>query len=270
MEVTFPRIVLSEFNTHRVFSRNSASSRAIPIEKQIARVRENPFVPSAFEENKKGMQGGEELDETGQIRARMAWLLGVERALDTAEMLADTNVHKQWANRVLEPYMWQTVIVTATEWDNFFKLRLAKEAQPEIRQIAEYMKQAIDESDPRETEAFEWHLPLVDESDEDEVEENWEEYAILDKHTNPTHVLRLISAGRCARVSYLTHDGKRDLTADVLLAQRLVADGHMSPLEHQATPMNYPDRWSGNFRGWRQFRKQFEESNVVLLHPKRR
>jgi hypothetical protein len=269
LEVTFPRMVLSEFNTHRVFSRNSASSRAIPIEKQIQRVRDNPFVPEAFEANQKGMQGGDELDETRQIRARMAWLLGAERAVDTAEMLADSGVHKQWANRILEPYMWQTVIVTATEWDNFFKLRISKEAQPEIRQIATFMKEAIDESYPAEKCALEWHLPLIDEEDVDEVEENWEDYAFLEKHANPTHILRLISAGRCARVSYLTHDGRRDLSADVLLAQRLVADGHMSPFEHIATPLNYPDRYSGNFRGWRQFRKQFEETNAVLLHRKK-
>lgn len=269
LEVTFPRIVLSEFNTHRVFSRNSASSRAIPIEKQVERVRENPFVPAVFEENKKGMQGGEPLVEGAQAEARAIWALGMQRAIDTAEMLADTGVHKQWANRMLEPFMWQTVIVTSTEWDNFFTLRLAKEAQPEIRQIAEYMKQAMDESYPAEKAPYEWHLPLIDESDIDEVEENYEEYAFLEKHTNPSHLLRLVSAGRCARVSYLTHDGKRDLSADILLAQRLIVDGHMSPLEHVATPQSYPDRFSGNFRGWRQFRKQFEETNVINLHRKK-
>lgn len=268
LEVTFPRMVLSEFNTHRVFSRNSASSRAIPIEKQIDRVRDNPFVPDAFEQNQKGMQGGEVLDETRQIRARMAWLLGLERAIDTAEMLADTHVHKQWVNRILEPYMWQTVIVTATEWDNFFKLRISAEAQPEIRQIAVFMKEAMDESQPRETASHEWHLPLVDEADLDEIEENHEEYA--PDGTGAVQLARLVSAGRCARVSYLTHDGKRDLSADVQLAKRLVSDGHMSPLEHQATPMNYPDRWGGNFRGWRQFRQQFERSNLVMLDQRRK
>jgi hypothetical protein len=226
-------------------------------------------VPEAFEANKKGMQSGEELDETGQIRARMAWLLGVERAIDTAEMLADTHVHKQWANRILEPYMWQTVIVSATEWDNFFELRISESAQPEIRRIATLMRDAMEESKPQTLSPWQWHLPLVDASDVDEVEENYEEYAFLEKHTNPTHILRLISAGRCARVSYLTHDGKRDLSADVLLAQRLIADGHMSPLEHVATPGNYPDRFHGNFRGWRQFRKEYEPATLPIPNLRR-
>lgn len=270
LEVTFPRIVLSEFNTHRMFSRNSASSRAIPIEKQIAWIQEDPFIPETFESNKKGMQGGEALDSSNQHLARVAWLTAKDEAVIVAKDLVSIGVHKQWANRLLEPFMWQTVIVSATDWDNFFKLRISNEAQPEIRQIAIHMKEAIEESWPKEAGLGDWHLPLVDDEDVDEIEENYEDYAFLEKHTNPTHLLRLVSAGRCARVSYLTHDGKRDLTADIMLAQRLIADNHMSPLEHVATPMNYPDRYSANFKGWRQFRKQFEESNVFVLHRKKK
>lgn len=258
LEVTLPRLVLAELNTHRMFSRNSASSRAIPVEKQIERVKQNPFMPEAFGENQKGMQSGETLDETRQIRARMAWLLGVERAIDTAEMLVDSGVHKQWANRVLEPYMWQTVIVSATDWKNFFKLRISDDAQPEIRKAAELMRDAMDASEPRQVNFDEWHLPLFDAEDWDEVIANFD---------NPMRKACMISAGRCARVSYLTHDGKRDLQADVDLAERLKASGHWSPFEHVASPLTYPTQYDGNFRGWRQFRTDMERGtcNVISI-----
>jgi thymidylate synthase ThyX len=262
LEVTFPRIMLSEFNTHRVFSRNSASSRAIPIEKQIERVRNNPFIPEVFGANQKGMQSEKDLNSKGQGVARRIWLLGIERAIHTAEQLADTGVHKQWANRVLEPYMWQTVIVSSTEWENFFKLRISEYAQPEIERAATLMQEALDASSPEGKASWEWHLPLVDESDIDEIEETYEEYA-EDNQVRVTDLLRLVSAGRCARVSYLTHDGVRDLSADIGLAKRLINDKHMSPFEHVATPANYPDRFHGNFRGWQQFRYHLEQPNFI-------
>jgi thymidylate synthase ThyX len=253
LEVTLPRIVLAELNTHRMFSRNSASSRAIPVEKVIDRVKRAPFVPEAFGENQRGMQSGESLDETRQIRARMAWLLALERAVDSAEMLVDVGVHKQWANRLLEPFMWQTCIVSATDWSNFFKLRLAPEAQPEIRRAAELMKQAMDESLPSMLLSHKWHLPLVSDADIDEVHSSSD---------NPVRDLCMVSAGRCARVSYLTHDGRRDLAADVELAERLSVDGHWSPFEHVARPGRDPNAYYGNFRGWTQFRKILEGTSV--------
>lgn len=264
LEVTFPRMVLSEFNTHRVFSRNSASSRAIPIEKQIKKVLENPFVPEEFGKNQKGMQSEDVLDEASQQSAHEAWMLGMHRAVDTAEMLADSEVHKQWANRVLEPYMWHTALVTSTEWDNFFKLRISYEAQPEIRKIAKMMQRAINNSRPRGVKYGDWHLPLLDDADIDEIKANIDTYD-LGHQRDVNHVMRMVSAGRCARVSYLTHDGKRDLVQDITLGQRLVKNGHMSPFEHVATPAYYPNESTGcNFKGWRQFRKHFERGDHVI------
>lgn len=256
LEVTMPRIILSEFNTHRMFSRNSASSRAIPVTKQIERIKSNPFVPEVFEENISGMQGGNELDETGQIRARVAWLTGSERAIEVAKALVHAGVHKQWASRVLEPYMWQTVIVTATEWSNFFKLRLAPEAQPEIRRVARQIKWALEESQPKQIDQMEWHLPMVEERDWDELVDS--------QHVRVDYAMRMISAGRCARVSYLTHDGRRDINEDYELACRLQSNGHWSPFEHQAYPLLYSGDFDANFRGWRQFRSDLERPNNVV------
>lgn len=276
LEATFPRFVLAEFNTHRVFSRNSASSRAIPIAKQLRRVLKHPYIPLEFGSNQPGMQAGPPLSGAKLDAARREWLrarddavrrvlglisepgaidadddlgerlAGVEEAIRNKEQPAEwLNVHKQVANRLLEPFMWHTAIVTATEWDNFWNLRCHADAQPEIRLIAERMRGAYQASQPQAVAAGDWHLPLIRPEDREEGVE--------------TEDLVKVSVGRCARVSYLTHDGRRDLGADLDLYQRLVESGHMSPLEHPAQPLDEADlkesEWSGNFRGWRPYRK---------------
>jgi hypothetical protein len=227
LQVTFPRIVLAEFNTHRVFSRSSASSRAIPVEKRIAEVRQNAFIPEAFGANKKGMQAGDALGDESQEAARMAWLDAAYQATQQAAKLAQIGVHKQWANRMLEPFLWHTVIVTATEWANFFALRCSPEAQPEIRTAAELMRAALAASTPVERKPGEWHLPFV-------FDEDYEAFSDLDPAALPFVDLPKVSTARCARVTHLTHDGKRDLNADCSLHDRLLMNGHMSPFEHAA------------------------------------
>lgn len=259
MEVTFPRIVLSEFNTHRMFSRNSASSRAIPVAKQLARIKDDPFIPVYWGKQQSGMQAEHELDEYGREIATEVWLKARDLAVDQATQLAYMGLHKQVTNRLLEPFMWHTVIVTATEWSNFFALRANADAQPEIRVIAEMMQDIYRDSTPSLVELEQWHMPLI------QPEER--EWALA----NQDVALR-VSAARCARVSYLTHDGKRDIEKDLELYDRLVSGGHMSPLEHVATPscfeyecgggVEYEYKWTsggfqgnGNFRGWTQLRK---------------
>lgn len=262
LQVTFPRIVLAEFNTHRVFSRNSASSRAIPVEKNIARVLEDSFVPEAFAMNKRGMQAGEELDERDNSKARDAWLRGRDAAVLQASALADLGVHKQWANRLLEPYAWHQCIVTATEWENFFALRCNPMAAPEIRRIAEMMREHISWSDPQPLEPGQWHLPLVQMT---ETHGNGDLYDFAGGPAGMEKIVK-ISVARCARVSYLTHDGKRDIDADLALYDRLKTSGHMSPFEHAA----YVGRFvvedvkvASNFRfPWIQHRKQIEGEAV--------
>ena len=192
LEATFPRFVLAEFNTHRVFSRNSASSRAIPIAKQLRRVLEDPYIPIEFGSNQPGMQAGSALSGEKRDAAEREWLHArddaVRRVLglvadpdaisaddDLLDVLGEVeeairnraqpaewlNVHKQVANRLLEPFMWHTVIVTATEWDNFWNLRCHPDAQPEIRLVAESMRAAAMDSEPAELGWDDWHLPLI-------------------------------------------------------------------------------------------------------------
>lgn len=246
MEVTFPRMVLAEFNTHRVFSRNSASSRAIPVAKQLDRIKNDPFVPSYWGVNQSGMQAFAELEGQARDDAQAEWLAARDNAVMHVEKLLDIGLHKQITNRLLEPFMWHTVVVTATDWSNFFALRANEMAQPEIRTIAEMMREIYEASRPREIANDEWHLPLIQPEEYDGTFEKSED------------ALK-ISAARCARVSYLTHEGKRDLDADITLYTRLTNGGHMSPLEHVARPLTDAElaegKYRGNFCGWMQLRK---------------
>lgn len=250
-EVTFPRIVLAEFNTHRMLSRNSASSRAIPVLKRIAAVEADPFIPESFGKNQKGMQAGEVLDERETRMAREVWLKAAADAVAGARALAETGVHKQLANRLLEPFLWHTVIVSATEWENFFALRCHEAAQPEIRKPAEMMKRLLNESTPTKLRYGQWHTPFLDED---------EAVQLIQMSGFSPNELLLVAIGRCAAVTYLNHDtGKRDPRADADRAVRLRTAGHMSPLEHVAQavpqPVNDQRAFIGNFAGFRQYRK---------------
>lgn len=244
IEATFHRFVLAEFNTHRAFSRNSASSRAIPVQKQIARVRDNPAVPVSFPAEQRGMQGGKELSDPLLHEAQLSWVEAAKVAVKSAQHLANLGVHKSVVNRVLEPYMWHTVIVSATDWQGFWDQRVSRLAQPEIRVVAEQMLNVYNDSKPDEVGYNMWHLPYIDSED----------YAVAITNELPWETLKQISVARCARVSYLTHDGQRSFDKDIELYNRLVSARplHASPLEHVAQPVkgNPP----GNFRGWLQYR----------------
>lgn len=258
MEVRFHRFVLAEFNTHRVFSRNSASSRAIPFHKQVERVISDPAIPVSWPAEKPGMQGGEELEDTKG--AETEWLEARDNAVVSAKYLAEWGVHKSVVNRLLEPFMWHTVIVTATEWDGFWAQRCSPLAQPEIRVAAEAMREAYTESVPYPMLHGEWHTPYMDGDTMRRV------YAETKGGAEFHERIRRISVARCARVSYLTHDGKRDIQADLDLYDKLVSARpmHASPLEHVATPASTNHRFTpGNFRGWAQLR-HFVEDGVEL------
>lgn len=253
LEVTFPRIVLAEVNTHRRFSRNSASSRAIPVEKMIRMVQESPYVPGEWGSNQKGMQAGEELSPERIEQARNGWLSARDAAVAHAQQLLELGLHKQLTNRLLEPFMWHTAIISSTEWDNFFHLRCHPAAHPDIRITAEKMQAAIRLSAPEALRIGQWHLPLIFKEDR-EVAESF--FSPMSSEAEYWGLLQKISVGRCARVSYLTHDGRRDLQADVQLHDSLLVNGHMSPFEHVARPWTLADDPdTGNFDCWVQYRK---------------
>jgi thymidylate synthase ThyX len=255
MEVRYPRFIHSEVMTHRIFSRNAASSRAIPIRKMIDAVREEPAMPLWWGRNQTGMQAREQIGDDARALAEGEWKLALADALAHAERLAskDINLHKQLVNRILEPFAWITVIITATEWANFFTQRTHEDAQPELKHIAEMMLGEYRRSEPWPVAAGEWHTPLI----------LADEAAAL-----PLEERLKISVARCGRVSYLSHDGTRDHAKDIELYERLLgggANGHWSPFEHVATPLAAASGWSGNFRGWEQYRKRFAQENASAL-----
>lgn len=254
MEITHHRYILAEVNTHRQFSRNSASSRAIPVDKQLVRAAQSPANPVKWTSEQPGMQGGGEL-EGGDLSDAQELLNRIQ--INTIGEIAEytrqhpdksTRLHKSILNRYLEPFMWHTAIVTSTEWDNFFAQRDHPDAQPEFGVLAALMREAMEKSDPKHAHQYSVHLPYYD-SDRDA------QLSMLDKIK--------VCVARCARVSYLTHDGQRDTDADIALFDKLVAQdpGHWSPLEHVAYRAFYGEASAhlGNFRPpWRQVRHDFE------------
>lgn len=257
MELNYPCLIHPEFMTHRVFSRNAASMRAIPTDRVISQVDSNPFVPEKWPVNQKGMVPSGYVTDPDEIaRLRASWLAGKDLAVNQADLMARRGIHKQIATRPLMPYAFIRVIVSATEWDNFLALRSAPDAQYEIQMLARAISSALYLSVPEITHSGGLHLPYV-------MAEDYLEHGL-----NNTAVLTRLSVARCARVSYLTHDGTRNPYKDIELHDRLLESGHMSPFEHPATALNTPMQ-SGNFRGWRQYRKTIpSESLHVRKEPK--
>lgn len=240
MELRMHRFVLAEFNTHRIFSRNSASSRAIPVQKQVDRIHEDPAFPLSWPEEMPGMHGVEDIPVDKQWQAIGIWQGQMSHTFDSVEKLRDLEgyrLHKSVVNRLLEPFMWHTVVVTSTGWENFFAQRCSSLAQPEIRAVADLMKDEYETHSPEYLEETMWHLPYIHQEDWETVHKEYGKVrGNLGKSIYPTLVK--ISAARCARVSYLTQDGKRDISKDLELYGRLVSakPPHWSPLEHVATP----------------------------------
>jgi thymidylate synthase ThyX len=289
-KLTMPRIVLAEFNTHRMISRNSASSRAIPFETILKRVKETPFIPLKWQKDHKGMQGSEYLEFPSIGYAEEKWLEARDEAIRVAEYLSNTEgVTKQLCNRLLEPFMWHTVIATATDWENFFALRAHHMAEIHIQDLAYKMLDEYNQSQPEALEANQWHIPFAELINIDEVHEFVLSYYKGDSTSTLQEaykVMAKISAGICAGVSYGRIKDKIDLIDMIDLYESLVQrpyEGkrgtriledpiHASPTEHQARAMSEADyfktpgselgRWSGNFYGFVQFRKTLSNENA--------
>lgn len=255
MQLKYPRAIHAEVLTHRVFSRNSSSSRAEPVKKNIERMRADGFPFVHVGKNQPGMQSREEVDPETRGAFEREWQeLGNTVAIYVERWAEEYGVHKQVANRALEPWSHIHVVLSSTEWENFFSLRAHDDAQPEMQALAIAMRGAMDQSSPTLMRPGQWHLPYVH-NDE--------------RRRFPLADLLKFSAARCARVSYIKHDGKVPMPEDDLkLFERLVgaAPIHASPTEHQAVP---DAKWlgflwwkhrkfHGNFNGWIQHRKLIE------------
>jgi len=259
MKLRYPRFIHSEFMTHRVFSRNAASSRAIPFKTQMRATMKDIASFVHWGKNQPGMQAREELDGWALWFAQLIWYATFWLVLGMSKLMALTGVHKQVINRMLEPWTHISVLVTATEWDNFFKLRLHEDAQPEIQALARKMELELGLSKPVRRK---YHLPYITAFER--------EHSGLD-----ITALMLVSAARCARLSYTTHGTvMKDIGADVKLADRLQKSEHWSPFEHQATGIATPvtvgrdnlKAWRANFFGWESFRFQLEAADKPIVN----
>lgn len=247
--LTYHRMIHSEFMTHRMLSKNSSSSRAIPVEKMIALVESQEVYPLHWGKNQKGMSARQEI---GNIElAREIWGEARQDAIKHAKRLVEIGIHKQVVNRLLEPFSTITVICSGTEYQNFFDQRCHPDAQPEIQALANKMKAAYDASEPVELIEGEWHTPFY----ADEV----------DYQLSQADVIKAAVA-RCARVSYKQHDSDRmNLVNDIKLHDRLLSANppHLSPFEHVAQALGKSEK-RANFIGFEPYRFQLERDRLLL------
>lgn len=276
LQCRYPKFIHGEFLTHRVFSRNSSSSRAIPVKRLIQDVMDDPVIPIHWGANQKGMQADQECNDkvfslctdNGQYyweSNEETWLSARDAAIEYATAFDKAGYHKQIVNRIIEPWCHIHTVVTATEWSNFFALRRHKDAQPEMHALADAIWNAMDQSKPKKLKSEEWHLPYITNKDNLSLLEFRKGEEDADHYSHETDDDRLIriSVARCARVSYLTQEGKQPkIEDDLALYDRLVGSVplHASPAEHPATPDSFINGWlnphrHGNLRGWCQHRK---------------
>ena len=274
MEIEYPRFILAELNTHRMLSKNSASSRAIPVKAMHEHIRANTATPVYWGINQPGMKAKEELTGSDKSWAGYLWAKARDMAIGFSQDMADLNLHKQITNRITEPWMIMKTVISGTEWANYFWLRDHPDAQPEIAELARKMHQAYEASTPVELQPGEWHLPYVNTARHVDTNELHYFDADWDRITLKDAIF--VSASCCAQVSYRRSDDSLE-KARKIYAQLIESEpAHASPVEHQATPMDWEsmcrfdpetwedgvthvsansDLWSGNLRGWIQHRK---------------
>ena len=270
-ELNYPRIIHAELLTHRVFSRNSASSRAIPVATVINLVENDPAMPVHWGKNQAGMQASEELNDLDKVAVQGLWLEACKQAVSIAKIMDGIKAHKQVINRITEPYQHMKVVVTATSYENWFWLRANKEADPTIAALAGEMKTAYDESKPTELRYGEWHMPYVNTAFKYADNNPRGTQVFLDENDKEitTEEALMISASCCAQTSYRKTDGT--LEKAELVFKRLIESEpvHASPVEHQAQCFDDSYYWpvgvthrdrqgiyhSGNFKDWLQYRQ---------------
>ena len=256
-ELEYPRFVHSELMTHRMLSKNCASSRAIPIQRINELVYSDPAMPVWWGQNQAGMSAKEELTGSKLDAAQTMWVFGSKMAVELSKQLHMIGLHKQITNRVTEPWQTMKTVISGTEWANFLWLRDHEDAQPEIAELARKMSIEFNNSTPLLLTPGQWHLPYVDDENID------------------VELGKKISASCCAQVSYRRLDDSLEKALDIYDKLIGMSRKHASPFEHQATPMDlvvgadewqagvtHVDRnyemWSGNFKHWIQHRQLIE------------
>jgi thymidylate synthase ThyX len=247
----YPRFILAEVNTHSILSRSSVSMRAVPVDKIILSIREEPAMPIYWGKNQKGMRADEELSEIEIFRAESIWLESMESQIKYAKKLLDLGVHKQITNRLLEPYFYVKTLLSGTDFGNFFNLRAHEAAQPEFQELAFQMLDEYEKSHPKELKEGEWHLPFSSKYIENGLS---------------TEQLLKITTARAARVSYMNFEGNINYEKDYQLHEDLIKNGHMSPANHPAEAKN-DDKYYANFRGFKQYRKFIPGENRTEFNP---
>jgi len=282
MEIEYPRFILAELNTHRMLSKNSASSRAIPVKAMHEFIKANPATPVSWGKNQPGMKANEDVGSTVALEAEQIWNRAKDDALHWADALAHKlAIHKQIANRITEPWMTMKTVISGTEWNNFFHLRNHADAQPEIKALAEAMTVAYTTHLPVPLKPGQWHLPYITIAEYVPTGE----LQYLNNNFDPISLeeAKIVSASCCAQVSYRKNDDSFDKAKKIYDQLILSEPVHASPIEHQATPMDVDsmcrfepdtwqpgvthvsansDLWSGNLRGWIQYRKLIRNEAV--------
>jgi thymidylate synthase ThyX len=274
-ELEYPRYIHAELMTHRMFSRNSASSRAIPVSAMHDQIRAANVEFVHYGKNQPGMQAKEQLDSDTTSKVRELWFGLREQVLGVTKQMSDLGLHKQAANRACEPWMMMKVVLTTTEDANWFWLREHEDAQPEIHVLATKMREAKElYNDTICLYPGEWHVPYVHRNHNGEFMEYW----VGDTRVS-LEVARKVSASCCAQVSYRKNDDSIE-KAEAIFDRLILSEPiHASPIEHQATPIMYKgeydpetwpkgvthitangDLWSGNFRDFVQFRQTIDNN----------
>ena len=281
LEIELHRFILPEFNTHRTFSRNFQSSRAVPVEKMIDQVRTNPATPVHWGKNQRGMVAEVEVDNSEDVK--LAWVNASQVAANQAEVLNSLGVHKQVVNRILEPFMWTKGVVTATReaYDAFFLLRCHKDAQPEIQALANAMKNAIEQSVPTQLEVGDYHLPYVEVYKP--LGKGKQRFLVGDGTSKELTLEQAIkvSASCCAQVSYRNLDQSIEKAEKIYNMLNLPVNGkypdnppHLSPAEHIALVCDWREWYDATMGGnfvtmcfW-QYRKALERGEEALFMSK--
>lgn len=251
LHLHYPRYILPEIDTHRMLSKNSRSSRARPVNSVMREVYDNPFIPSHWTAYQKGMQG-QEITDSKAIEFYTNFITSLGKNIVDAIELFNENcdakgiprLHKQVLNRYIENFASTDTIISGTDWENFFNLRISDKAEPHIKELAEAMYKAMDESTPKVVTVGDYHLPYI-------TSEELEHNSLAD--------CKLASVARCARVSYAPFGSTEpDFKKDLELGRTLLKDKHMSAFEHVATPLLHASERTSNFRGWKQYRQEVD------------